>query len=448
MAISDFVSMSEPFSAKEAWARALGQLQLQVNRINYDTWLSDSQGISCENDVFVVSVPNTFIAEYLTKRFHSLIKKTIAIILGKDLEVQFVVQQPTLVREKSLQRDGGVSTKMKTYRFNPKYTFARFVVGDCNRLAYAAATEVSQQPSLVYNPLIIHGDTGRGKTHLLHAIGHMAIGSGLNVVYSSADQFITEFVLAVKQNDVDHFRSKFAPVNMFLFDDFQLLDNKKQTQQLFFHTFNELYHNNCQIVIAADCAPKEMSLVSNRLRSRLQCGLVTQIQPLDFGTRLAILQAKSTEKRLPIIEETLQFIAQKIQDNVYQLEGALTYLDAYTKLTGLSLTPQIVTKLLTTNKNNDDCKLIVQTVAEYFDCSLEQLLGRKRDRETSLARQIAAYLLREKGNYSFTEISNILGNRNHATILHGYKKIANDLGVNSKLKRQISQIKRQIDNSY
>jgi len=447
VAIGDFVSMSEPFSAKEAWARALGQLQLQVNRINYDTWLSDSQGISCENDVFVVSVPNTFIAEYLTKRFHSLIKKTIAIILGKDLEVQFVVQQPTVSREKPLQRDGGVSTKMKTYRFNPKYTFARFVVGDCNRLAYAAATEVSQKPSLVYNPLIIHGDTGRGKTHLLHAIGHMAIGSGLNVVYSSADQFITEFVLAVKQNDVDHFRSKFAPVNMFLFDDFQLLDNKKQTQQLFFHTFNELYHNNCQIVIAADCAPKEMSLVGNRLRSRLQCGLVTQIQPLDFGTRLAILQAKSTEKRLPIIEETLQFIAQKIQDNVYQLEGALTYLDAYTKLTGLSLTPQIVTKLLTTNKNNDDCKLIVQTVAEYFDCSLEQLLGRKRDRETSLARQIAAYLLREKGNYSFREISNILGNRNHATILHGYKKIANDLEVNSKLKRQISQIKQQIDNS-
>ncbi len=440
--------MSEPFSAKETWAIALGQLQLQVNRINYDTWLSDSQGINCENDVFVVSVPNTFIAEYLTKRFHSLIKKTIAIILGKDLEVQFVVQQPTVSREKPLQRDGGVSTKMKTYRFNPKYTFARFVVGDCNRLAYAAATEVSQKPSLVYNPLIIHGDTGRGKTHLLHAIGHMAIGSGLNVVYSSADQFITEFVLAVKQNDVDHFRSKFAPVNMFLFDDFQLLDNKKQTQQLFFHTFNELYHNNCQIVIAADRAPKEMSLVSNRLRSRLQCGLVTQIQPLDFGTRLAILQAKSTEKGLPIIEEILQFIAQKIQDNVYQLEGALTYLDAYTKLTGLSLTPQIVTKLLTTNKNNDDCKVIVQTVAEYFDCSLEQLLGRKRDKETSLARQIAMYLLREKGNYSFTEISNILGNRNHATILHGYKKIANDLGVNSKLKRQISQLKQQIDNSY
>jgi chromosomal replication initiator protein len=376
-----------------------------------------------------------------------LIKKTIAIILGKDLEVQFVVQQPTLASQKPLQRDGGVSTRTKTYRFNPKYTFARFVVGDCNRLAYAAATEVSQKPSLVYNPLIIHGDTGRGKTHLLHAIGHMAIGSGLNVVYSSADQFITEFVLAVKQNDVDHFRSKFAPVNMFLFDDFQLLDNKKQTQQFFFHTFNTLYQNNCQIVIAADCAPKEMSLVSNRLRSRLQCGLVTQIQTLDFGTRLAIVQAKSTERKLPIIEETLQFIAQKIQDNVYQLEGALTYLDAYTKLTGLSLTPQIVTKLFTTNKNNDDCKVIVQTVAEYFDCSLEQLLGRKRDRETSLARQIAAYLLREKGNYSFREISNILGNRNHATILHGYKKIANDLEVNSKLKRQITQIKRQIDNS-
>jgi chromosomal replication initiator protein len=448
VANGNFVSMNEPFSAKETWARALGELQLQVNRINYDTWLRDSVGMNYETDVFVVSVPNTFIAECLTKRFYSLIKKTLTIILGKNLGVQFVVQQPTLPRVKPLQSDGGVSTKIKTYQFNPKYTFTRFVVGECNRLAYAAATEVSEKPSLVYNPLIIHGDTGQGKTHLLHAIGHAAIERGLNVVYSSADQFTNEFVLAVKQNDVDHFRSKFTPVNIFLFDDFQLLNNKRQTQQFFFHTLNELYHNNCQIVIAADRAPKEMSLISSRLRSHLECGLVTQIHPLDFETRLAILQAKSREKKLPIIEETLRFIAQKIQDNVYQLEGALTYLDAYTKLTGLSLTPQIITKLLTPNKSIDDCKLIVQTVADYFDCPLDQLLGRKRDRETSLARQIAAYLLREEGNYSFVEISKVLGNRNHATILYGYKKITSELSVNSKLKRQINEIKQKIDNFY
>ena len=201
-------------------------------------------------------------------------------------------------------------------------------------------------------------------------------------------------------------------------------------------------------MIAADRAPKEMSLISSRLRSHLECGLVTPIHPLDFETRLAILQAKSREKKLPIIEETLRFIAQKTQDNVYQLEGALTYLDAYTKLTGLSVTPQIAIKLLTTNKSIDDCKLIVHTVADYFDCPLEQLIGRKRDRETALARQIAAYLLREEGNYSFVEISKVLGNRNHATILYGYKKITGELSVNSKLKRQINEIKQKIDNSY
>ena len=441
--------------AKETWEKALGELQLQVSKTNYTTWLKDSQGVRWlteeNNEVFVVGVPDTFVAEWLSKRFHSLVKKTLAAITGRDIEVQFTVRQPTsspapLAAE--LPSDGGITTRTRKYKLNPRYTFDKFIVGDCNRLAFAAAEEVSENPACVYNPLIIHSDTGQGKTHLLHAIGHATLRRGLQVAYFGADQFTNEFVLALKQNDLEQLRGKFTPINVLLFDDFQLLDCKKQTQQFFFHTFNELYNNNCQVVIAADRLPKEMHLLSNRLKTHLEWGLIAQIQPPDFDTRLAILRAKSREKSLPIPEEILQVIAQRVQDNVCHLEGALTYLDARAKLTGLTLTPQIVNKLLTTNNGIDDRKVILRVTAGYFDCSAEELIGKKRDRETTLARHIAMYLMREEGNYSFAEISKALGNRNHATVIHGYKKISAGLRDNSRLRKQITEIKQKIDNSY
>ena len=439
--------------AKETWEKALGELQLQVSKTNYTTWLKDSQGVrwlTDENEVFVVGVPDTFVAEWLSKRFHSLVKKTLAVITGRDIEVQFTVCPPALSPgplAAGLESDGGTSTRTRKYKLNPKYTFDKFIVGDCNRLAFAAAEEVSKNPACVYNPLIIHSDNGQGKTHLLHAIGHASTRKGLKVAYSGADEFTSEFVLALKRNDLEQLQGKFTPINVFLFDDFQLLDRKKQTQQFFFHTFNELYNNNCQVVIAADRLPKEMHLISNRLKTHLEWGLVAQIQPPDFETRLAILRAKSQEKSLPIAEEILRVIAQRIQDNVCHLEGALTYLDARTKLTGLELTPQIVNKLLTSNNSIDDRKVILQITASYFDCSVEQLIGQKRDRETTLARHIAMYLMREEGNYSFAEISRALGNKNHATVIHGYKKISGELKDNSRLRKQITEIKQKIDNS-
>lgn len=440
--------------AKETWEKALGELQLQVSKTNYTTWLKDSRGVRWlrdENEVFVVGVPNTFVAEWLSKRFRSLVKKTLAAMTGRDIEVQFTVWQPALSPgplATGLQSDGGTTTRTRKYKLNPRYTFEKFVVGDCNRLAFAAAEEVSENPACVYNPLIIHSDNGQGKTHLLHAIGHASVRKGLQVAYFGADHFTNEFVLALKRNDLEQLRGKLAPINVFLFDDFQLLDHKKQTQQFFFHTFNELYNNNCQVVVAADRLPEEMHLISNRLKTHLEWGLIAQIQPPDFETRLAILRAKSKEKVLPIAEEILRVIAQKVQDNVCHLEGALTYLDARAKLTGLNLTPQIVNKLLTNHKSIDDRKVILRTVASYFACSIEQLTGKKRDKETTLARHIAMYLMREEGNYSFAEISKALGNRNHATVLHGYKKISAELGNNSKLRKQINEIKQKIDNSY
>jgi len=435
-------------SAKEIWERALGELQLQVSRANYTTWLKNSYGVSHQNNTFLVGVPNTFIAEWLTKRLHSLVRKILAQILGSDVDVQFIIYNQDQSQSTSLasanQTDGGTSTKVKTYKFNPNYTFDNFIVGDCNRLAYAATIEVAENPGHTYNPLLIYGSTGQGKTHLLHAIGRRAMSNELQVTYTTAEQFTNEFVQAIKHGQAEDFYNKFKSVQTLLFDDLQFIIDKKQTQQCFFQTFNELYNNNCQIVITADRHPKDMLSLSNKLKSRLECGLIIPIQPPDVATRLSILRAKAKQMRLSISDEVLQLLAEQIKENARRLEGAVIYLTAQSKLTGLELTPQTVNKLLTTTTSKQDKGLIVQTVADYFDLSVEELTGKNRERKTALARQVAMYLMREENNYSFAEIAKALGNRNHATIIYGYKKIATEMRANSKLYRQISEVKEKI----
>ena len=437
-------------SAKEIWKTALDKLQIQVSKANYTTWLSNSQGISCQDDIFVVSVPSIFAAEWLSKRLYPLVRKTLVDIMGKDIDVQFVVdhhEQPRQVGATPLasQTDGGTSSRATQYRFNPRYTFDNFVVSDSNRLAYAAAVEVAENPGSSYNPLFIHSSTGQGKTHLLHAIGHLTTNNGLQATYITAEQFANEFVLAVRENQVDKFRSKFRNIHVLLFDDVHFLIDKKQTLQCFFHTFNELYNNNRQIVITADCAPKDMQPLSSKLKSRLEGGLVVDIQPPDFETRLNILRAKAETMMTSELEGVLHIIAEKVCENVRQLEGALVYLTAQAKLSGTKVTPETINKLLTGTSSRQDIKLLLQTVADHFRISTEELINKKRDRKTTLARHIAIYLMREGYNCSLSEIGKELGGRNHATILHGYEKIASELSTNPNLSNQIEEIKEKIN---
>jgi chromosomal replication initiator protein len=435
-------------SAKEIWKRALGNLQIQVSKANYATWLSNSQGLSCQDNIFVVGVPNVFVAEWLSKRLYPLIRKTLVDIMGQDVDVQFEIQnreQPRQVGVSPLatQTDGGTSSKATQHRFNPKYTFDNFVVSDSNRLAYAAAVEVAENPGSSYNPLFIHSTTGQGKTHLLHAIGHLTTNNGLQAAYITAEQFANEFVLAVRENQVDKFRSKFRNIHIFLFDDVHFLIDKKQTLQCFFHTFNELYSNNRQIVITADCAPQDMQPLSNKLKSRLEGGLVVDLQPPDFETRLNILRAKAETMMTPELEGVLHIVAEKVCENVRQLEGALVYLTAQAKLSGTKITPETINKLLTSMTCKQDIKLLLRTVANYFSISAEELINKKRDRKTTLARHVAIYLMREGYNCSLTEIGKELGN-NKTTVLRGYEKIANELSINPTLSNQIAEIKEKI----
>jgi chromosomal replication initiator protein len=434
-------------SAKEIWKRALGKLQIQVSKANYTTWLSNSQGLSCQDNIFVVSVPNVFVSEWLSKRLYPLVRKTLVDIMGKDVDVRFEIhnQEQLSTSPVATQTDGGTSSKATQLRFNPKYTFDNFVVSDSNRLAYAAAVEVAENPGSSYDPLFIHSSTGQGKTHLLHAIGHLTTNNGLQAAYITAEQFANEFVLAVRENQVDKFRSKFRSIHIFLFDDVHFLLDKKQTLQCFFHTFNELYNNNRQIVITADCAPQDMQLLSSKLKSRLEGGLVVDIQPPDFETRLNILRAKAETMMTSELEGVLHIIAEKVCENVRQLEGALVYLTAQAKLSGTKITPETVNKLLTGTNHKQDIKLLLRTVADHFSLSAEELINKKRDRKTTLARHVAIYLMREGHNCSLTEIGKELGGRNHATILHGYEKIASELNINPNLANQIAEIKEQLN---
>jgi chromosomal replication initiator protein len=431
---------------KEIWQSALGKLQIQVSKANYTTWLSNSEGISCHDSTFVVSVPNIFVAEWLSKRLYPMIRKTLVDILSQDVDVQFVVQnsEQLTASPSAKQTDGGTSTKAKQYRFNPRYTFDNFVVSDSNRLPYAAAVEVAENPGISYNPLFIHSSTGQGKTHLLHAIGNLTANNGAQAAYITAEQFANEFVLSVRENQVDKFRSKFRNIHIFLFDDVHFLFDKKQTLQCFFHIFNELYSNNHQIVITADCAPRDLHPLISKLKSRLEGGLVVDIQPPDFETRLNILRAKADTTTTSDLEGVLQVIAKKVCDNVRQLEGALVYLTAQAQLSGTRVTPETINKLLTSTYRKQDIKLLLRTVADHYNLSTEELISKRRDRKTTLARGVAIYLMREGYNCSLTEIGKELGGRNHATILHGYEKLASALSTNPNLANQISEIKLKI----
>ena len=432
--------------ARDIWQSALGKLQIQVSKANYTTWLGDSQGLGCHDDVFLVGVPNVFVAEWLSKRLYPLVRKTLVDIIGKDIDVRFEVcnreHPPTPL---FAQTDGGTSSKATHYRFNPKYTFDNFVVSDSNRLAYAAAVEVAENPGTSYNPLLIHAATGQGKTHLLHAIGHLTTNNGLQAAYLTAEQFANDFVLAVREKQVDKFRSRFRNIHVFLFDDVHFLLDKKQTLQCFFHTFNELYGNNRQIVITSDCAPQNMHALSNKLKSRLEGGLVVDLRPPDFETRLNILRAKAEKLMTSELEGVLSIVAEKVCDNVRQLEGALVYLTAQARLSGAEITPQTVDKLLTSMTSKQDIKQLLGTVADYFGIPAEELTNKKRDKQTALARHVAIYLLRDGYNCSLAEIGKELGGRNHATILHGYERVSSALSTNPHLSDQIAEIREKLN---
>ncbi len=429
-------------SAQEIWEAALGELQVQVTKSYYRTWLEKTTGLSHQDNQFVVGAPNTFVAEYLDKNQRSLIEKTLIGLTQPDIKVLFRVspgQETTAPRQTTRPR------------YNLNYTFDSFVVSNTNRLAYAAALSVAENPGRSYNPLFLFGGVGLGKTHLLHAIYHVAQAKNIQALYVSAEQFTNEFVRAVREKSTEEFRSKFRSVDMLLIDDIQFISGKEQTEESFFHTFNELHNAHRQIVITSDRPPKSMPLLSDRLCSRFEWGLIADIQPPDFDTRLAILQAKAEQEKVNVPPEVLEFIAHRIQQNIRELEGSLHRAIAYAKLFRALLTPELAARALediATKKGTKSLpitpELVIETVANSFQLTAADLRGRKRDRATVLARQVAMYLLKQTTNCSLAQIGLELGNRNHSTVIYASQRIASDMDNDPHLRRKILDIQRGI----
>jgi len=441
----------EKKSAREIWGAALGELQVQVSRSNYRTWLEKTEGLDYQSDRFVIGVPNTFIAEYLDRNQRSLIEKTlIHLTSSPEMRVSFQVNGRNNHSSNGHSADPAILAPALSdpNQFNPNYVFDSFVVGDGNQLAYAAAHSVAINPGKVYNPLYICGAVGLGKTHLLHAVGQLAQARHIQVICVSAEQFTNEFVSAIRQKKVDDFNRKYRHAGMLLIDDINFIGGKKQTEESFFHAFNSLFNANRQMVFTSDQPPKATALLDKRLRSRFESGLVADIQSPGQETRQAILKAKASKRGIDIADDVLEFIAGQGQQNIRELEGLLNRVTAFAELLNspptLELAAKAVVNIGSRERVTDSStpSRVINAVAQAFDLKPEDLKGSRRDKETSLARRVAMYLLRQENGYTLAQIGALLGDRDPSSVTVGSKKLAAELVHDKSIKQKLADIKK------
>jgi chromosomal replication initiator protein len=438
-------------SAQEIWEAALGELQLQINKPNYQTWLLGTEGMEYKDGHFYISTPNTFVAEYLEKNQRSLIEKTlIGLVKGKvvaHFQVSSIQPEPT---DGYAYRETPAVIDTENPCFNSKYTFESFIVGNSNHLAYSAAVAASQSPGQGYNPLFIYGGSGLGKTHLLQAIGHTLQANNASVLYVSGEQFTNEFIDAIRHKSTEEFRNKYRSVDALMVDDIHFISGKEQTEESFFHTFNELHNSNRQIIITSDKPPQSIPQIEERLRSRFEWGLTVDIQPPDLETRLAILQSKAEQVEVEILPDVLELIAGQARRNIRELEGSLNRVIAYAKLLRSQVTREMASKALTdiagkpASRGQITPVRLLNAVADSFQLSPEIITGPKRDKEVALARQVTMYLLKQQNSYSLGEIGNLIGGRNPSTVSHSCEKIAMEIENSPVLRRRIIDIQASL----
>ena len=454
--------MREPAS-QEVWKAVLGELQLQLPRPTYETWLKQTEGIGYEDQSLVVEVPTPFAVAWLERRMYQSIQKTLEKIAHQPLDVRFQVKngassEAVEPSSRDLQAEspvGDVSNQApnshppRMPRLNPKYTFGSFVVGPSNRLACSAAQAVCESPGRGYNPLFIYSGVGLGKTHLLHAIGQVCASQGMSVLYATSEQFTNEFISAIRNRTTEEFRSRYRSVQVLLMDDVHFLSGKEQTHEGFFHTFNDLHTSGNQVVITCDRPPRALNLLEDRLRSRFEWGLITDIQPPDLETRMAILLSKADQLGVALSENVLELIAKRVQKNVRELEGSLNRVVAFSQLMNwpinLENTSRILDDLnLDAARHSIDPEQIIQAVSQNFRLSPGDLLGRSRTKKIAQARQVAMYLLIYELELSPTQVGRLLGGRDHATVIHGAGKINGEINEDGRLRQDVLAIKEAI----
>lgn len=436
----------------QAWRAAMGQLQMDMPQAAFNTWVKNTELIAYEDGCFIIGVHNAYARDWLESRLSSTVMRILTGIMNRTVEVRFSVWQNEPIAGEVEAEDlldvlESASPMTVNSTINNRYTFDNYVVGPNNRLAHAASLAVVEKPAQAYNPLFLFGGVGLGKTHLLHAIGNVCTSQGLQALYVSSEEFTNDLINAIRTHNTQPFREKYRRIDVLLIDDIQFIAGKESTQEEFFHTFNTLYGQNKQLVISSDRSPKAMVTLEERLRSRFEWGLAADIQPPDLETRMAILRHKVDQAGYGIPNEILETIARRVQSNIRELEGALTRVTAFSKLSGIPLSSQMVETALidlAPRKAEIDPEDIIERVAAQFKLPIARILSQDRSREVALPRQIAMFLLRNEANLSFPQIGEALGGRDHTTILYGCEKIADMLESDERLRRQMTDIREQL----
>jgi len=448
---------------QQLWQAALGELQLQMSRPNFETWFKETALAALDGDTCVVAVPNPFTLEWLETRCVPLIRKTLIGILGRPVDVRFVLKTGPAAAAASApaapllglvpEEPGEPSRRPRrpptvaSTPLNPKYTFAEFVVGSGNRLAHAACLAVADTPGRAYNPLFIYGGVGLGKTHLLHAIAHQVLAvPGTRVVYVSSETFTNEMIDSIRQRRGEEFRAKYRNCDVLLIDDIQFIAGKESTQEEFFHTFNAVHGASGQIVLSSDRPPQAIPTLEDRLRSRFAWGLIADIQPPDLETRIAILQAKCDKLDVAVPGDVLAYIAHKVQSNIRELEGTLNRVVAHATLSQQPVTTELAVAALAdvladATRRAVRPESVLEAITRYFNVSLADLQGKARDKRVVGPRQIAMYLLRDETDLSLNDIGSLLGGRDHTTILHGCEKVGGGLDRDSRLRTDVRAVR-------
>nr|WP_240259614.1 chromosomal replication initiator protein DnaA [Clostridium perfringens] len=446
------------------WEQALNIIKGEISEISFNTWIKSCTPISISDNLLKLSVPNEFTKGILDTRYKDLLIQALKIVTSRKFKIEFYLEsdleeekeneekQKEEKKENTNDVDGSivVSDEMSA-TLNPKYTFQSFVIGNSNRFAHAASLAVAESPAKAYNPLFIYGGVGLGKTHLMHAIGHYILQENpkAKVVYVSSEKFTNELINAIKDDKNEEFRNKYRKVDVLLIDDIQFIAGKERTQEEFFHTFNALHEENKQIILSSDRPPKEIPTLEDRLRSRFEWGLIADIQPPDFETRMAILKKKADVEGLNVPNEVMVYIATKIKSNIRELEGALIRIIAYSSLTNRDVSVDLASEALKDIISNKESapvtvKTIQESVSNYYNLRIEDLKSQRRTRNIAYPRQIAMYLSRKLTDMSLPKIGEEFGGRDHTTVIHAYEKISENLKTDEGLQSMINDITKKL----
>ena len=449
---------------EKEWQSVLGELELLISRANFTTWFQNTFILENNDQEVVIGVPNAFTKVWLEKKYHQSISKALTNVLAKsNLQVVYRVSNKENLPNTSKKTSNSQKTKTEgvnnfnepkifnKFGINPKYTFQNFIVGPGNELAQAAAVAAAQKPGELYNPLFIYGGVGLGKTHLVQAVGNyiLAKDSQKRILYINSEKFTNDFIYAIKNGRTEQFKQNYRDIDVLLIDDIQFIAGKEQTQEEFFHTFNALHQNNKQIVISSDRPPKAIPAIESRLISRFEWGMIADISFPDLETRMAILEVKCQEKNCTLDKKIITFVAENIQNNIRELEGALNRIIAFHQLNNTKPTLESVRSILSGISANPKkagltVKKLLTVIIDFYGISLVDLLGASRKKELVVPRQIAMFLMREELKASYPNIGQGLGGRDHTTAMHACLKITRIIEEDEKIKNDVAVLRQKV----